>query len=102
MARGPTSTPLLYQQLADALEAQIRGGEYRTGERMPSVRRLHRERDVAIGTASQAFAELERRGLIEARPRSGYFATPPERVFAAPSAEPGHLRPRPIPFDGMT
>src|SRR3954470_17809955 len=93
---------LLYGRLADELEAQIRRGEYRAGERLPSVRQLHRERAIAIGTATQAFTELERRGLIEARPRSGYFATPPVRVFAPPPAERGSLAPRPIPFDRLT
>ena len=93
---------LLYERLADELEAQIRSGEYKAGERLPSVRHLHRERAVAIGTATQVFAELERRGLCEARPRSGYFATPPARRFAAPPAERGSLSPRPIPFDRLT
>src|SRR3954464_3633445 len=100
--RPRSSAPLLYQKLADELEAQIRRGAYRSGERMPSVRRLHRERAVSIGTASEAFAELERRGLIEARPRSGYFAPPPERVFASPPVERGRLHPRPVPFDSLT
>ena len=100
--RSRSSAPLLYQKLADELEAQIRRGAYGSGERMPSVRQLHRERTVSIGTASEAFAELERRGLIEARPRSGYFATPPERVFASPPVERGRLHPRPVPFDSLT
>src|SRR5260221_6596520 len=62
--RSTAETPgplLLYERLADELEGQIRRGEYRLGERLPSVRRLHTERAIAIGTAAEAFAELERR-----------------------------------------
>jgi DNA-binding transcriptional MocR family regulator len=101
LAETPVA-PLLYERLADELEGQIRRGEYRLGERLPSVRRLHAERAIAIGTAAEAFAELERRGMVEARPRSGYFAKPPVPVFAPPPVETGPMHPRPIPFDGLS
>jgi DNA-binding transcriptional MocR family regulator len=93
---------LLYERLADEIEGQIRRGEYRFGERLPSVRRLHAERSIAIGTAAEAFAELERRGVVEARPRSGYFAKPTQPVFDPPPIERGPMHPRPIPFDTLT
>jgi DNA-binding transcriptional MocR family regulator len=102
MSTETPAAPLLYERLADELEGQIRRGEYRLGERLPSVRRLHTERAIAIGTAVEAFAELERRGIVEARPRSGYFAKPPAPAFSPPPVERGPLLPRPIPFDGLS
>lgn len=66
-----------YARLAQELEAQIRTGVYRVGERLPSVRTLTIERRLAVSTVARAFAELERRDLVEARPRSGYFVRSP-------------------------
>jgi DNA-binding transcriptional MocR family regulator len=48
-------------------------GNLRPGERLPSVRRLSRERRLSVSTVLQALRRLEDRGLVEARPQSGYF-----------------------------
>ena len=87
----------LYSSLADDLESQISAGVYRTGERLPSIRNLRRERGVSISTVSQALLELERRGLVEARPRSGYFVTPPTLAMKTPSLKRHRVRPRRVP-----
>ncbi|ABK43287.1 transcriptional regulator, GntR family [Magnetococcus marinus MC-1] len=79
-----------YQQLADQLQQAIEQGTYAPGERMPSVRHLQRRLNVSITTISSAYVELERRGLAEARPRSGYFArTPLKQPIPQTSAVPG-------------
>lgn len=64
---------LRYEKLADDLGGLIAGGMLRVGERLPSVRRLAAERRVSISTAVQALRQLEMRGLVEARPQSGFF-----------------------------
>ncbi len=64
---------LRYEILADDVANLIAGGVLRAGERLPSVRRLAQERRVSISTAVQAFRQLEQRGLVEARPQSGFF-----------------------------
>ncbi|MFC3652395.1 PLP-dependent aminotransferase family protein [Dyella humi] len=64
---------LLYEQLANQLRTQIAQGALRAGERLPSIRQLARSHDVSIATAVQACLQLEREGLAQARPRSGYF-----------------------------
>lgn len=64
---------LLYAQLADHLMAQIRGGVYKIGDRLPSVRALAKREQVSIATVNSAYAILEERGWVEARPKSGYF-----------------------------
>jgi len=63
----------LYERLAERLRGQIQRGVLRTGERLPSLRRLGREQRVSLATAVEAYLHLEREGLIEARPRSGYY-----------------------------
>lgn len=69
----------LYVQIADRIEAQIADGVYRPGSRIPSVRRLRAQHEVSITTAVEACRLLEDRGLVRARPRSGYFVRRPAR-----------------------
>jgi DNA-binding transcriptional MocR family regulator len=65
-----------YRQLAKEIEREILSGNYQAGERLPSIRRLHRRTNLSISTIYQAYVELETMGLVEARPRSGYFVSP--------------------------
>src|SRR5580765_7855435 len=63
----------VYQKLANLLEGMIRERSLRPGDRVPSVRRFSLQQRVSVPTALQAYATLETRGLIEARPKSGFF-----------------------------
>src|SRR6478609_9631591 len=63
----------LYERLAHDLGASIAKGQLRAGDRLPSVRRLARERSVSVATVLQAYFELENEGLVEVRPKSGHF-----------------------------
>jgi DNA-binding transcriptional MocR family regulator len=63
----------LYSQLADTREELIRQQVWRAGEKVPSVRRLSQQHQVSLSTAFQAYYHLENKGLLEARPKSGYF-----------------------------
>jgi DNA-binding transcriptional MocR family regulator len=65
--------PPIYLRLADSLEAMIRNRSFRPGDRMPSVRQFSREQRVSVPTAMHAFATLETRGYVEARPKSGFY-----------------------------
>jgi DNA-binding transcriptional MocR family regulator len=67
---------LLYEALADRLAEAIGSGRVKAGERMPSVRVLSERYKVSISTAVQAYRRLENLRLIEARPKSGFFAAP--------------------------
>ena len=62
-----------YQELADHTASLIAAGTLRPGERLPSVRKACRIYNVSPITVTQAYYLLENRGLIEARPKSGYF-----------------------------
>jgi DNA-binding transcriptional MocR family regulator len=63
----------LYEQLVDDLTRSITSGVLRSGDRMPSVRELTKQRSISPGTVLSAYGVLEDQGLIEARPRSGYY-----------------------------
>jgi DNA-binding transcriptional MocR family regulator len=63
----------IYQKLANLLEGMIRSQSLRPGDRVPSVRQFSRQQRVSVPTALNAFATLETRGLIEARPKSGFY-----------------------------
>jgi len=77
---------LLYERLAERLREQIRRGVLPAGERMPSLRSVGREQRVSLATAVEAYTQLEREGLIEARPRSGFYVR-----AAAPAVAPAHV-----------
>ncbi|GAA4315393.1 PLP-dependent aminotransferase family protein [Mucilaginibacter gynuensis] len=63
----------LYNQLAEKLERNITDGVLKTGDKLLSVRALSKEQGISLSTAFKAYTQLEIRGLIEARPKSGYY-----------------------------
>ena len=86
----------LYQSLADRLQILIRDQVYPVGSRLPGVRVLAEQQQVSVSTAVNACRELEQRGVLEARPRSGYYVRQPLVVREPPRvAKPGG-RPRRI------
>jgi len=64
---------LLYEEVSNRIDEMIRKGTYRAGERIPSIRCLSRQMRVSVNTVMEAYAGLENRGMIEARPQSGYY-----------------------------
>jgi len=82
----------LYQQVALRISELIEHGTLRPGERVPSVRKCSEQQNVSIATVTQAYRLLENRGLIEARPQSGYYVR--TRRWTPPP-EPGLTRPAP-------
>ncbi|AGA77890.1 PLP-dependent aminotransferase family protein [Echinicola vietnamensis] len=65
----------LYEKLAAELEKQIKSETYRFGEKLPSVRELHRSAGMSISTILQSLYLLEAKGLVEAQPKRGYYVT---------------------------
>src|SRR6188768_2433353 len=63
----------LYLQIAGGLEKMITDDVLKIGDKLPSVRLLSEEYGISMGTAFQAYYHLEGRGLIESRPKSGYY-----------------------------
>ena len=74
MAKATTVTEdHLYLQVADGLEKMINEDVLKIGDKLPSVRVLSDEYGISMGTAFQAYYHLEGKGLIESRPKSGYY-----------------------------
>lgn len=76
----------LYQALAGELAALIERGGLPARQRLPSVRRLAAQRGVSITTAVATLRNLEERGLIEARPKSGYYVAARRVPLPEPAA----------------
>jgi DNA-binding transcriptional regulator YhcF (GntR family) len=63
----------LYLEVASRIESLIDKGALKIGDRLLSVRALSKEQGISLSTAFQAYYYLESKGLIEARPQSGYY-----------------------------
>ena len=68
----PQSPTPVFQQIIDQIHFQINTGELKAGEKLPSIRTLAGELDLATNTIAKAMRQLEFRGLIIAQERSGY------------------------------
>lgn len=62
-----------YHEVAERIEQLISTEVLKVGEKLLSVRALSKEQGISLSTAFQAYYYLESRGLIEARPQSGYY-----------------------------
>ncbi|MEX0740834.1 MAG: PLP-dependent aminotransferase family protein [Pseudohongiella sp.] len=87
---------MLYQNLADRLQSLIHEKVYEVGSRLPGVRQLSQQHEVSVSTAVSACRELEQRGLLEARPRAGYFVRQPPALRDAPRPGTASQKPRVI------
>jgi DNA-binding transcriptional MocR family regulator len=72
---------LLYLQIANNIEHQVRNDVLKVGDKLPSLRILMNEKGISLSTAQQAYLELESRGLIESRPQSGYYVSYTHKHF---------------------
>lgn len=68
-----TRDQILYEQVAERLQSLITEGTLQPGDRLPSVRNLRSQLSVSTSTVLEAYRLLEDRGLIIARPQSGYY-----------------------------
>lgn len=71
----------LYLEVAEGLEKMIGEDVLKIGDKLPSVRVLSNEYGISMGTAFQAYYHLEGKGLIESRPKSGYYVRFSQKRF---------------------
>ena len=71
--RKEGSKRFLYEFLAEDIRLKIRQQVFKPGEKLPSVREMHKVTNKSITTVSKAYILLESMGLIFARDRSGYY-----------------------------
>ncbi len=73
-AATPTVAPNFhYARLAGEIEGKIMNGVYKPGEKLPSIRKMRAHTGLSITTVHQAYIELEKRGVVEPRPKSGFY-----------------------------
>ncbi len=63
----------LHEKVAEEAARLIHSGAFRPGDKLPSVRKLCQNYGVSLTTAVRAYLELENIGLIEGRPKSGFY-----------------------------
>ncbi|MEA3467038.1 MAG: PLP-dependent aminotransferase family protein [Thermodesulfobacteriota bacterium] len=82
-------TEPLYKKVGKIISNQIGNKTLQCGDRLPSQRQLSQQLNVSIGTVQHAYADLDDQGLIQPKPRSGYYVkafniipiAPPETDF---------------------
>ena len=79
-------TAYRYEQLADLVAGMVANGALAPGARAPSVRAVSEQHGVSVSTVLQAYRKLEERGILVARPQSGFYvAVAPRGALALPS-----------------
>ena len=69
--RGSSVPP--FEQLRAQLSVKVAVGRLEPGSRLPTVRELAGQLDLAPGTVARAYRELEHEGTVTARGRAGTF-----------------------------
>ena len=91
-----------YLKLANDLEAKIRLGRYKAGEKLPSLRAMRQRTGRSISTVYHAYAELEQRGLVDVREKSGFFVRPLiDRSLPRPASDKKIIRPHRVAINAM-
>ncbi len=67
------STTPPFEQLRMQLLAAVQNGTLAAGTRLPTVRALATELDLAVNTVAASYRALEKDGVIETRGRAGSF-----------------------------
>jgi phosphoribosylformylglycinamidine cyclo-ligase len=66
-----SKTPV-FQQIADQIHFAINTGDLKPGDKLPSIRAIAGEQDIAANTVAKAYRQLEFKGVIAAKDRSGF------------------------------
>jgi DNA-binding transcriptional regulator YhcF (GntR family) len=101
----PSARASLSEQLRSALAARIASGRLEPGERLPTVRDLAAELEIAPNTVAKAYRDLTSEGSIVGRGRRGTFVSerlparlPQREARLAEAAEAYALRARRLGF----
>ncbi len=83
MSWNLTNDRPIYIQIVERIQMTIVSGEYRPGEKLPSVRELAAEASVNPNTMQKALSELETSGLVYTQRTSGRFITEDRELIAS-------------------
>ncbi|SOB59930.1 Transcriptional regulator, GntR family with aminotransferase domain [Pseudodesulfovibrio profundus] len=91
-----------YQAVERHILSMIDKGALGLGDKLPSLRTMSTNLGMSISTVNQAYVELERKGVVEARPRSGFYVQ--RRSIRLPKTESAAApmdAPRPVTRSGL-
>ncbi len=93
----------LYLKLADDLEREIRNGSYKAGQKLPSLRGMREQTGRSITTINQAYTELENRGIVNVREKSGFYVRPMlDNILPRPVKNNKIVRPHKVTINTMS
>jgi GntR family transcriptional regulator len=69
------TTKPIYIQIIEKINKKIVRNEWKTGDKLPSVREMAVETGVNPNTIQRTYSELERMGIVETRRGQGTFVT---------------------------
>jgi len=93
----------LYERFAQDLANQIEAGTFPEGGRIPALREAAEAHSLSLSTVLQAYRLLETRGLIEARPQSGYYVKfRPRSEAIEPDLTPSREDPTSVSIDALS
>ncbi|MBC2934323.1 GntR family transcriptional regulator [Nocardioides sp. zg-1228] len=75
IAVDPASGVPPFEQVREAIRAQVDSGALAPGVRLPPVRSLATSLDLAPNTVARAYKELEALGVVETRGRAGTYVS---------------------------
>ncbi|WP_170940677.1 PLP-dependent aminotransferase family protein [Pseudoalteromonas sp. NBT06-2] len=72
----------IYKKISSEIIQAISVGILQQGEKLDSVRKLAKKREIGVSTASHVYAELEKSGWIYAVEKKGYFVASKENQYS--------------------
>jgi len=99
----PASQParFRYEELADLVTDLVGRGTLQPGARAPSLRQISRQQRTSLTTALQAYRMLEDRGVLQARPQSGFYVSKPPANLPVPAMTRPSTRPTDVAVSNL-
>jgi GntR family transcriptional regulator len=72
---NPSSGIPLYLQLMEQVKHSLDTGSLRSGDRLPTIRKMAEDLVINPNTVARAYRELEHEGIVELRHGSGVFVS---------------------------
>jgi DNA-binding transcriptional MocR family regulator len=99
---GRSARAYRYEETARFITDLVDGGTLVPGARVPSLRQITRQRGVSLSTALQAYRALEDRGVLQARPQSGFYVAKGAPILLqAPAISKPPERPTTVAVSGV-
>lgn len=77
----------LYKQLYDFIIQEIKNGNLKDGEKLPSKKALANHLKISINTIETAYGMLVTEGYVQAKSRSGFYVCPLEKLEITQSSK---------------